>query len=138
VRLSKHLVFPAFFLVSLTAFGASQTPRRAQTLTAGELQSFLEGDADEDLVLEFRAGDVLNVSMKFEGDLLESTPQASMPVRIKKGFFLRMQSDDILMSWDGTAFKPWHDMVGGKFSASAHGEQTATSVSFLLALQVKD
>lgn len=123
--------------VSLSAVGAQTPPRRVSTMSPSDLNTFFEGD-DDGAVVEFRAGDTLAVRLTFTGDLLESTAHDPTPVRIKKGFFVKRDGDDLLLSWDGQTFKSYREMITGEISARAGGEQGATTLDVAIGAYVRD
>jgi hypothetical protein len=59
-------------------------------------------------------------------------------VRVKKGFFLKMSEQQLLMSWDGEEFKPFKDLISGKLSVAASGDNSVDSVSIKLEVKAKE
>ncbi len=59
-------------------------------------------------------------------------------VKVKKGFFLKMSEQQLLMSWDGEEFKPFKDLISGQLSVAASGDRSVDSVSIKLEANAKE
>jgi hypothetical protein len=69
---------------------------------------------------------------------LETTSNPFSKVKVKKGLFLKMSDQQLLMSWDGEEFKPFRDLISGQLSVGASGDGAVDSVSIKLEANAKD
>lgn len=105
-------------------------------LSEAEMRTFLEGKSED--VCEVRKNDVFNVKLDLSGNVLEATNNNLAKVKVKKGFFLKMSEQQLLMSWDGEEFKPFKDLISGQLSAAASGDRSVDSVSIKLEANAKE
>jgi hypothetical protein len=91
---------------------------RATDLTTQQWTNFTSGTLT-DLVVEFRQGDVLPVTLMAQGDLIETSQAATSFVTVKKNFWLDAQANNVQISLDGTTFKNISDVVSGSIEADA-------------------
>jgi hypothetical protein len=105
----------------------------ARTLRATEMSSTLWAELmageGEGLVVEFRQGDQLPVNFSAKGDLLETVQPGLAYVNVKRGFWLKLERDELLMSLDGQAFRPLKESVAGGLSAGAGSEENGGIVN---------
>ncbi|MBS2012717.1 MAG: hypothetical protein JST00_07520 [Deltaproteobacteria bacterium] len=72
-------------------------------IRAGEPRDVGSLDTKEHpLVIEFREGDTIPFDVAVEGDVVASPPGASIPLLVKRPFFLRIRGDEIKVSLDGS------------------------------------
>src|SRR5690606_15542266 len=87
-------------VAAVIALGASAA--EARTVRATELTSKIWSQLDkgeiEDLIVEFRQGDEIPVTLQTEGDLLETKSANPSYVGVKRSFWVRMEQNQILMS----------------------------------------
>lgn len=125
MHIYKQAIAIAVALLTLNGSGvieAGSTTVRATELSPDLMLKFERGEIEE-LIIEFRQGDRLPVTLKAEGDLLEITEANPSYVVIKLGFWIKLQQDNIVMSLDGTTFKPIQDVITGSFSAGASSDE---------------
>lgn len=108
---------------------------RFSSATGEEIKSFMEGESDDSL--QFVAGDTLPLTVTIDGDILQSKPAVATPVEVKRGFFLRMDGDQLRISWDGVEYVPLADAIGGRLGASASGSPTAKKIELSLSAFAK-
>ena len=126
IRTISFLILAA----SLSATTLFAKTLRLSGLSSTEILTFLEGHSDN--TLEFKQGDIINLKLDVSGEILQAIATPETKVSVKKSFFLRMQEDELLMSWDGETFKPFKELITGSMSASATGEGSITAVVFKL------
>src|SRR5688572_14046302 len=66
-------------------------------------------------VLEFRKGDTMPFQVRVLGDWVESA-DSSVPLVVKRPFWLNIGEKDVLMSLDGKEFHPVKRFVQGTFT----------------------
>lgn len=76
-----------------------------------------------DFVVEFRQGDEIPLSFHAEGDLIETRQNSVSTVVVKKNFWIRLSSNLIEISFDGTNFKKIQEAVSGSIEAGAGSAQ---------------
>jgi hypothetical protein len=128
------LVLSAVVLLSSNA-GLAKT-LRPNELGKGGLQRFLQGQSDD--VIEFREGDQIPVALKVDGDILQSASSEPTMVEVKKGFFLKFESDELRMSWDGTEYLPYRDLIRGQLEAKASGDSAVSNIEINFSAFVKE
>lgn len=110
-------------VIALGTSAAEARTVRATELTA-KIWSQLDKGEIEDLIIEFRQGDEIPVTLQTEGDLLETKSANPSYVGVKRSFWVRMEQNQILMSLDGVQFKPFHQMLSGSFTVGASSDQS--------------
>ena len=105
-------------------------------LSEAEMHAFMEGKSED--VCEVRKNDVFKVKLDLSGNVLEATNNNLVKVKVKKGFFLKMSEQQLLMSWDGEEFKPFKDLLSGQLSVAASGDRSVDSVSIKLEANAKE
>jgi len=108
----------------LLCAGASEAKTIRATEMNSSLWSSLSNRALSELIIEFRQGDELPVSITAEGDLMETTQSATSYIGVKKNFWLKVQQDEIQMSLDGTNFKNINEVVTGSIEAGTGSDQS--------------
>lgn len=94
----------------------------ARTVRATELNNSTWADirsGAQEFTIEFRERDELPVNFVAEGDLLATTSSTPSYIVVKRNFWIKIVKDDVLLSTDGTLFKPLKDSISGSFSAGA-------------------
>lgn len=84
------------------------------TMSAGKLG---------DLIIEFRSGDELPVTLTAEGDLMQTTQSSTSYVGIKRNFWLKVQKQAVQISFDGVIFKEISEALTGSLNAEAGSQQ---------------
>lgn len=95
---------------------------QAKTVRASELiqQGMTDfSKIEQGTVVEFRQGDQLPVSFQAEGDLIETTRSEVSYVGVKKNFWVQLENNDLMMSFDGVNYKKVQDLLTGAFSVGA-------------------
>jgi hypothetical protein len=75
------------------------------------------------LVVEFRQGDLLPLTVKIEGDLLETIENHPSSIVVRKPFFVKIEQDKIQMSMNGIEYKPFQELLKGKIDVGASSDQ---------------
>lgn len=91
---------------------------RASEMSNAQWAQLYSGKA-QDLVVEFREGDVLPVSLEAEGDLVATRQAGITYMDVKKNFWLKLDQDNLVMSLDGENFKPLNQLISGSLTAGA-------------------
>lgn len=112
-----------FFMVASPAF--SKTVRYSE-MSEGELEAFLKGGTGD--IAEFQRGDIIRLKVKVSGEILESIASPSTKIYVKKGFFLKAEGEDLLLSWDNTEYLPIKDQIQGRLQVSASGDDVVSAV----------
>jgi hypothetical protein len=133
MKLLKPVLLSAFCLLTTNAFGKTLRPA---DLSEKELQNFFKGQTSD--VIEFREGDQIPVVLKAECDILESTSPAPTMVEVKKGFYLKFEDEQLLMSWDGGDFKPYRDLIAGKLEVKANESSPVSGVDIIFGAFIKN
>ena len=81
----------------------------------------LDGKKIDELIIEFRQGDKLPLTLKAEGDLIESSSKSAVPTDflIKRNFWIKFERDALTMSLNGDNFGPVSDSLTGNLSVGA-------------------
>lgn len=133
-------VFSVLIVLSLLLGSAAEAKIIRATEMNGSLWTRLMVGSAEELIVEFRQGDELPVSFSAQGDLIETSRTGVSYVSVKKNFWLKLESNNVQMSLDGTVFKPIEETITGSFTAGAgsgdNGE-VANAISFGLRANTK-
>ena len=119
-------------LVGLVTVGQLATAQ-ARLVRASEMNSdqwseiFKNGSAE--VIVEFHQGDEIPVSFSAQGDLLETTKPGLSYVQVKKNFWLKLLNNDVVLSLDGSNFKPLNQVISGSFTADAGSGQSGLPVN---------
>lgn len=103
---------------------------RATEMTSSQWSEFYSGKS-QDLVVEFREGDELPVSLEAEGDLVATRQASTTYINVKKNFWMRLSQNDVVMSFDGQKFLPINKLITGSFTAGVNrnqGDEIANSI----------
>ena len=131
VVMKEQIVIKSKYIIGLLGmaltFSSQMVARTPNTIRATELSPqhwdrFRKGDIKE-LVVEFREGDEIPVTMQAEGDLLETSEAVASYVTIKRNFWVRVEQGDLKMSLDGVKFKPFNKLISGTLTAGASTEE---------------
>jgi hypothetical protein len=79
--------------------------------------------------VQFRQGDRIPMNFHAEGDLLESADDHPIYLTVRRGFFMKMVGNDVLMSLDGAQYQKIGDLLKGTISADASAPQPSQIVS---------
>lgn len=116
----------------------------ARLFRAREMDAKSWGDALKNAkpgdVVEFRQGDELPVTLRAEGDLLETRNPETTYVSVKRNFWLKMSANSVLVSLDGQNFGEIKDRLEGQLSASANANdngEPASALNILFSARVK-
>src|SRR3990167_8319389 len=108
------VMFVATLFMGVTS-EASMKKIRFSDISSKEFKNILNGNP-ADLVVEFRQGDQIPISINAVGDIFETRDSEPNHLVVKRSFFLKFdQMPTLLMSWDGERFVPFKELVGGKF-----------------------
>lgn len=127
----------AVFGVATLGLAAGTSKAIRATELNGSIWNDFEQGLISDLLVEFRAGDRLPVTLEAQGDLIETTETAPSYVVVKRPFWVKVGQRDILMSLDGTLFKPIQEMARGSFTAGASSDQGGGGVASAIQLLFK-
>ena len=123
--------------ISLSASNANAKTINASKLSENALNAFMSGESDD--VLEFQKGDEIKVTFKAEGDLLETTSGGPAMVKVKKTFYIKIDADQLLMSFDGQDYRPLKDTITGSLKGSASGDPApVTDLGIMLSVYVRE
>ena len=118
--------------VSLLLMGWSAS---AKTVRATDLGSSVWAEINkasfEDLTIEFRQGDRIPASFVAEGDLFETIESSVASIGIKKSFWIKIDKNQILMSFDNVEFKDFQKVISGSFKAGTGADQNGGPVNSL-------
>lgn len=97
---------------------------RATEMDSGQWAKLASGQMS-DVIIEFRSGDELPMSFYAEGDLFATTHTSTNYIGIKRNFWLKFSdlSGTMLMSLDGSEYKPFNQVIAGSLTAGASEEQ---------------
>lgn len=101
---------------------------RASEMSPSQWSTLSQGNDDE-INVEFLAGDEIPVNFTAAGDFFESTQPTTGILRIKKNFWLRLQKDQLMASLDGVQFKPLNEVASGQLMAGAGKNSSDGSVN---------
>lgn len=140
LRLGACLV--PFGFVAASVLGALSTAaaepvvaKRYGELTATEMAAFLAGESE--VVVEFRQGDHLTLDLKSTGDLLVTDERTPVTLRVAQTFYVKAESEALLVSRDGTTFRPLSEAVAGHLRAAASGDDDGRVRSLQLELDAR-
>ena len=91
---------------------------RATELKSSDWAAFSSG-ALRGVVIEFRQGDELPVTLNAEGDLLETIRPATSYIGVKRIFWLRFEASRVQVSFNGRDFRDLNEVLSGSVTASA-------------------
>lgn len=103
---------------------------RATDMTSTQWSQLYSGQG-QDLVVEFREGDELPVTLEAEGDLVETRKASTTYISVKKHFWMKLMQNDLVLSLDGQNFLPVSKLISGSFSAGvgrSQGDEIANSI----------
>lgn len=108
-------------ILATIALGLSNLAAAAN-LRATELSAPLWGQLPQNspqsiVIIEFRQGDKLPVSLTSTGDLLQTPEPAMGQVEVKRNFWLKVQDNQIQISLDGVTYKDFRDALHGRIEA---------------------
>jgi len=109
-------------LVLCPAFAQAELVRATQ-LNGDMWQKLRNGEINE-LIVEFRQGDTLPVTMNVGGDLLGTKDNRPSSVLVKRGFFIKFEQDHLWMSLNGADYKSFSDFVRGNIFVGASADQS--------------
>jgi hypothetical protein len=109
--------------------------------TEGNFLSILQKNGLKNAVIEFRSGDYLPVKVKMDGDFFKSIDENLTYIEVKKGFFLKIENNKLVISLDGTNYKSLSESITGMFAFYTGAEEddnnTAQYLHFLLSANIK-
>lgn len=113
----------------------------AKTIRATEMNSTMWAELHQgrytDVIVEFRKGDELPISLAAQGDLIESSQPATTFVSVKRNFWIKGQENKLLISIDGVTFKNFSDILTGSIIADARTEEPGGGVASAMNLLLK-
>jgi hypothetical protein len=112
---SQSLAMVSCVFALAGATGCARSTINAVRLRAGDWRPSAAAAAGSPVVLDFKAGDRIPVSIQVDGEIIETTPSPSaIWLTAKRDFSVRIQGSDIKTSLDGIHFddKP---AVPGRF-----------------------
>lgn len=117
----KSIIAIGLVLTAVLFGGVSKA--QPKVLRAGEMTSKQWAEVTEvgmqNVIVEFRQGDEIPVTLNSEGDLLETVQSGVSYVKVKQSFWLQLHQDKVEISLDGASFKQLNEVVSGSFSAGA-------------------
>ncbi len=116
-----------FWVSQSHALGVIQSIRATEVTP--KMFAELEKGTSGDVVVEFRQGDRLPVSIKTEGDLLETVDSTATLVSVKRSFWLKLEQNQLTMSLDGQMFKPISQSLTGSLTVRGSGENIETPIN---------
>ncbi len=125
--MKKNIIKFAVVALAIFSLGSevrAQTPVkrvRAVELTSQLWSDFNKGEIQE-LVVEFRHGDRLPITLAAEGDLLETAELNPSYVTVKRNFWIKIEQNQMYLSLDGSIFKHFKDSLTGSFTAGASSD----------------
>ena len=87
------------------------------------MQSGLTNGGFSNVIIEFRQGDELPMTLEVQGDLAETTQASVSRIGIKKNFWIRLSQNNLEISLDGTTFKKLNELLTGSLQAGAGSAQ---------------
>lgn len=133
MKIFKAVSLSALCILSTSSFGRTLRPG---TLNEKELRSLFHSHAKD--VFEFREGDQIPLTLKVEGNVLQSISPVSTMITIKKSFFLRFDGDHLMMSWDGGDYLPYRDMVASNLEVEADASSPVAAVDIIFGAFIKN
>ena len=129
-------VFSLVILGGLIFVGSAEA--RLSVAHEDRERSSVAATEEEKEVAEFRQGDQIPVSFLAEGDLIETSQSAVNYVVVKRTFWLKKENDEIMISLDGTNFKPFKELSTLQLSASAESSDKSGIINTIsLAVKAK-
>lgn len=123
MKTNKHLAAMVVgILMSSSLFAQSAVKSlRASELTPQIWNRYNNGEI-QTLLVEFQHGDKLPVTLLAEGDLFETSEANPSYVTVQRNFWVQIKHDAVLLSLDGTHFKPFQKMISGSLTVGAGAE----------------
>ena len=135
-----RIVGIAVVLVGTTLFAQNEIKSiRATDLNPSVWQELQKGQIEK-LIVEFREGDELPVTMEAKGDLIVTTQSNPSYVQVRKNFWMEATANDVQMSLDGVHYQPIRNLVTGTLSVSANADSQggpANAINVLLDAKLK-
>ena len=75
-------------------------------------------------VVEFREGDLVPFNLSAEGDLFESKENTNNILKIKKDFFVKVSSHQVLISFDSENYKNLKEVISGSFTVGSEVDRS--------------
>src|SRR3989344_2366689 len=118
-----------FVVVAVLCMGfvAQAEPLRFSELTGDVWEKFQKGELQE-VIIEFRKGDLVPVKVCAEGDLLGIDDPTTIYVTVKETFFIKFTQTALLMSRDNQDYKPFNELITGSFTAGAASDKNGGPV----------
>lgn len=91
---------------------------RATELDSKTWTQLTQGKA-QDLLVEFRQGDRLPLSLVVQGDLLESHNPSAQDILVKRNFWIQADRSKIRISLDGRDFREIPEVLTGSLTVGA-------------------
>lgn len=122
MRSFTHLFIVGLMAISICEQAFGKTLRATEMDTAA--RSAFSSAGAQAAIIEFRQGDQLPITLSAEGDLLETTQTSTGIIGVKRNFWLKLEKNEIAISFDGATFKPLNEAVAGSIQAGAGGDST--------------
>lgn len=127
-------------LVTVPTSATAKTAIRVTELNP-KVWSDLEKGIAQELLIEFRQGDRLPITLGAQGDLIETTESHPSYVTVRRSFWIKLTQADVQMSLDGSTFRPINQIVGGTFNIGASADhtdgRTASAINMLFKAYIK-
>lgn len=112
---------------TLAMLGASAGYAGTETIRVTQLNSDMwqklkTGEISQ-LIVEFRQGDVLPLTVNVGGDLLETTDNHPSNLIVRRPFFVKVEQDKVLLSLNGTEYKSIQELLKGNINVGASSEE---------------
>ena len=95
--------------IRVNAFSADPT----QLDTMGPEQ--MQDAARRGLVIAYAKGDVIDLSLHLQSDLVQTAPIEPIQLEVKQPIWLYSGGSGIYLSTDGASFRPWRELIDGSF-----------------------
>ena len=111
--MSKKLLVAVVGLVFCGSMAVQASSMRFSELTGDVWEKFQKGELQE-VIVEFRKGDLVPVKIRAEGDLLFVDDPSTIYVTIKETLFIKCTQTALLMSRDNQDYKPFNELITGR------------------------
>ena len=122
MKITKKISLVVALLMLTSLVEASGKVVRATEIASGNWSDLSKSEL-EGIVVEFHQGDELPLSFQAQGDLMETRKNSISTVVIKKDFWIRLRTNVVEISFDGTNFKKIEEVATGSIQAGAGSAQ---------------
>jgi hypothetical protein len=132
----KLLLALLMTITAQTSFGKTMRATEISTNLIQELLILQDGD----YIIDFRAGDKIDLQFTAQGDLLESKNNPANILTIKKNFNLKITNSNVFLSINGNAYKKLKELVKGQLNLGTDmmsSSQTPGIIQAMLSIYLK-